>query len=406
MAKKKQPGSPIRNSFSRRDFLWTSGAAGAAVLLPSCSKKSNPSESDGNILTDADVALKKLSDYNYSKLKSSVESMLDQTGGVSSLVKSGDKVAIKINLTGGGTWVERQLGCPAEESIWTHSSVIRAVGEALIDAGAGQISIVESGGDEIMYNPRFGYMAVTSSLGAAYIDLNKSDPYSGYEKIPVATRYNFLEFKVNPILSEVDLYVSIAKMKCHYTAGITLSMKNNVGMVPGNLYSGGDGGGTRWGLHGVNGELTQAGWHLPRSIVDLNSARPIDLAVIDGISTMDKGEGSWVPNFRAPLYANALLIGRDPVKTDAVGMQVMGFDPLTPHYEAPFVISENWLLKAREKGMGDPNPENIRVSGNSPDDFPMKFHPCDPNPEVTGKASAKHWIPYRGQHPADRYRVS
>ena len=402
----KNPVKDTPNHLSRREFIQKAGAAGAAMLISSCDKKSPTENGSASDNGTGNVALSKLTDYNYSKLKSTVETMLDRIGGIADLVKSGDKVALKINLTGDGTWVEQQLGCPAEESIWTHSSVIRAIGEALKDAGASTVYIVEGGGDGLVKDTNFGYKSVIAGLGAQYYSLNTPAPYSDFVSLPVSNQFNYSEFKVNPILKDVDAYISVAKMKCHYTAGITLSMKNNIGMVPGYLYSGSSGGGTRWALHGPGGNLSLASYFLPRTIVDLNQARPIDLAVIDGISTMDKGEGSWVPHFVAPHHAQALVIGKDPVTTDSVGMQVMGFDPLTPHYQDPFVVSENWLLRAREKGLGNPDPSKITISGNQPDEFPFKFHACDKNPEVMGKASMHRMMPYCGMHPADKHRVS
>lgn len=392
------------NRFTRREFFRKAGAAGAAFLMAGCGKKSSPTDSENNN-GYADVSLQKVPTYEYSSLKNTVETMLDQIGGITDIVKSGDKVAIKINLTGGDAWVESQLGCPAEESIWTHSAVIRAIGEALKDAGAAALFIVEGGGEGLVVSSRFGYQAVISSLGAQYINLNTSAPYSDYATLTVPDHFNYSDFKVNRILQEVDAYISIAKMKCHYTAGITLSMKNNIGMVPGYLYSGSTGGGTRWALHGPNGNLSMASYFLPRTIVDLNQARPIDLAVIDGISTMDKGEGSWVPHFVAPYQARALLIGKNSVKTDAIGMEVMGFDPLTPNYRSPFVVSENWLLRAKEKDLGNPNPSKISIAGHTLDEFTLQFHACDKNPEVMSKLSVDRMIPYCGLHPDDQYRL-
>lgn len=93
-----------------------------------------------------------------------------------------------------------------------------------------------------MNSTRYGYKSVLSRLEAEFRDLNNPAPYPDFEVLTVTDPYNFNQFRVNAILKEADVYVSIAKMKCHYTAGITLSMKNNVGMVPGYLYSGAGGG--------------------------------------------------------------------------------------------------------------------------------------------------------------------
>jgi hypothetical protein len=72
-----------------------------------------------------------------------------------------------------------------------------------------------------------------------------------------------------------------------------------------------------------------------RICVDLIAARPVDLAIIDGIESSVGGEGPWVKGFR---YANpqVLLVGRNPVCTDAVATAVMGYNPRASRGELPF----------------------------------------------------------------------
>ena len=390
-----------QSAISRRGFLSAVGAVTAGAAMSSCKKKSTePDLNPTNPNETGDVALARVADYDYDTLKSKLETLFTQIGGLEDVISSGDKVAIKINLTGGNSQtytMQRDYNCSAEESIWTHSSVLRAVGELLIDAGAGELYFVEGNGPEIINNGSLGYQLVKLGLGATYINLNDPDPYSGFTTLQTNGGFNFQEFTVNPILAEADVYVTIPKMKCHYTAGITLSMKNNVGMVPGNVYSGAGGGSTRWGLHGPDGDLSSAGWHLPKTIVDLNMARPVDLAIIDGIMTMDRGEGPWVPGAIAPVTTKALVVGKNAVQTDAIAMQVMGFDPLADHYADPFVVSDNWLLRAQEKGLGDPNPDNIVVAGNLPSDFTYQFRPCEENPASLAAAGVHRLAPYCGQ---------
>lgn len=393
--------TPSGSRISRRGFMGAVGAAAAGAVLSSCKKKS-PSEPEApvNPNTTGDVALAKLNDYSYDTLKSKLETLFTQAGGLEDVISSGDKVAIKINLTGGNSQagtMQWRYGCSAEDSIWTHSAVMKAVCELIIDAGAGELYIVEGQSQETFNNVNLGYRLATLGLSEVckgYINLNNAAPYSDYTTLPVNGGYNFEGFTVNPILAEADVYVTIAKMKCHATAGITLSMKNNVGMVPDTAYGTT---GYRVHLHGTRGDLSEASWHLPRTIVDLNLARPVDLAIIEGINTMDKGEGPWIDNVIAPVNAKALIVSKDAVKADAVGMQVMGFDPLTEHYADPFVASENWLLKAQEKGLGDPDPANIIVAGNLPSDFSYQFHPCEENAAAKIAAGIHPLAPYGGQ---------
>ena len=65
---------------------------------------------------------------------------------------------------------------------------------------------------------------------------------------------------------------------------------------------------------------------MPRVVVDLNRVRPIHLALIDGIKTVEAGEGPWIKTM-APVAPGVLVAGKNPVATDAVAAAVMGFDP-------------------------------------------------------------------------------
>src|SRR5438045_5928200 len=102
--------------------------------------------------------------------------------------------------------------------------------------------------------------------------------------------------------------VSLAKLKQHITAGVTLSMKNLFGLTPNSLY--GDQAGNedatagRGPLHNPTGTAQLPGlkpditstdptWRVPRIIADICAARPIHLSIIDGITSMSGGEGPW-----------------------------------------------------------------------------------------------------------------
>ena len=70
-------------------------------------------------------------------------------------------------------------------------------------------------------------------MNAQLIDLNFPDPSSEFVVAPVGENsFIYKEFSFNPILNEVDAFFSISKMKCHYSAGVTHTMKNLIGLVP------------------------------------------------------------------------------------------------------------------------------------------------------------------------------
>ncbi|GAB4538802.1 MAG: hypothetical protein Kow0063_26990 [Anaerolineae bacterium] len=297
--------------------------------------------------------------------------MLDGLGGLGDVVRPGDRVAIKPNLTG-GTGVTPLPGVPPVESFVTHPEVVRALSEALRDAGAGQLYIVEGLYDQGTY-AAWGYQEVADALGATLIDLNVPHPYPDFIAAPVGEGwFVYPDYVINPILAEVDVFVTVAKMKCHWSSGLTLSMKNLIGLIPVSHYRCGPDHVYRSDLHGCDGEFKT---RLPGVIVDLNRVRPSHLALIDGVKTVEAGEGPWIETM-APVSPGVLLAGKNPVATDAVSAAVMGFDPTITYPSVPFLRSDNHLALANALGLGPYRLEEIEVVGAAIDDVRYEFRPA------------------------------
>jgi uncharacterized protein (DUF362 family) len=108
---------------------------------------------------------------------------------------------------------------------------------------------------------------------------------------------------------EVDVVVSMPKIKTHHWVGVSLSMKNMFGIVPGMKYG--------W----PKNLLHWRGIH--ESIVDICSTVPISLVIADGILAMD-GNGPLHGDTRK---LGVLVLGDDPVATDATIVRLMGLSP-------------------------------------------------------------------------------
>jgi uncharacterized protein (DUF362 family) len=118
------------------------------------------------------------------------------------------------------------------------------------------------------------------------------------------------------------------------------------------------------------------GARLPRVIVDLNRARPIHLAVVDGVMTGEAGEVPRESNSFAAVQPGVLAAGKNAVATDAVATALMGFDPEADYPTAPFVRGENHLNLARAAGLGTNRLRDIRVVGPSISDLRYPFRPA------------------------------
>jgi uncharacterized protein (DUF362 family) len=317
------------------------------------------------------VAIAETASYDRQLVRQQVETMLDSLGGLGDVISPGDRVAIKPNLTG-GIGVTPLPGVSAIESYITHPEVVRALGELLRDAGAGQLYIVEAVYEWASYSS-WGYQDIAAALGATLVDLNAPQPYTEFVSEPVGEGwFVYPAYTINPILHEVDVFVSVAKMKCHWSCGITLSLKNLIGLVPVSYYRCDPDHGYRSDLHGCNGDFKT---RLPGVIVDLARMRPIHLALIDGIKTVEAGEGPWIDTI-APVEPGLLIAGKNPVATDAVTTAVMGFDPTLTYPDTPFRRSHNHLIMACVAGLGPHWLEEIEVVGAAIDDVRYEFKPC------------------------------
>jgi uncharacterized protein (DUF362 family) len=314
------------------------------------------------------VAIAQAAAYDRSLVQQKVQELVDGLGGLSDVVRPGDKVALKINLTS-GNYFQPPPGVTAPESYVTHPEIVLALGKLILDAGASQIFFVEGLFDTTSY-AAWGYDEVARVLNAQLIDLNFSDPSTEFVVTPVGENsYIYKEFSFNPILNEVEAFFSISKMKCHYSAGVTHTMKNLIGLVPVSLYRTSPDHWWRSALHGDDYGPTR----LPRVIVDLNRARPVHFSLVDGIKASEGGEvprGSF-----APVQPGVLVAGKNAVATDAVTTAIMGFDPTAEYPNSPFLHGENHLNLAAGLGLGSNRLDEISVIGPSIEDVRYEFAP-------------------------------
>ena len=200
-------------------------------------------------------------------------------------------------------------------------------------------------------------------------------------------------YLLNHSYVDCDVYVSLAKLKNHATAGVTLSMKNNFGITPTALYAQHER--TKRASRPASMSFMRArsvrptacrrswtptaprrpSYRVPRVTADMVGIRPIDLAIIDGVETVSGGEGPWL-ELKAQ-QPGLFLMGRNPVCTDAVATTVMGYDPMAKSATGPFP-GDNHLALAADLGLGTINPKEIEVVGLSVEDarYPFRWEPA------------------------------
>ncbi len=225
--------------------------------------------------------------------------------GVSPEEIKGKRILLKPNL------VETSI---RNLHINTHPLVVRGAAEAFLKWGASQVLVAEGPGhcrDTIRVVEESGLSEVLSEDRIPFIDLNYQDGYD----LPNAGRFSRLTSLTFPVtLRQVDIIVSLAKLKTHHWASITLSMKNLFGVMPGSYYG--------W----PKNLLHYSG--IESAILDITATLRPHLAIVDGIVGME-GDG---PIMGDPKPVGVLVMGRNFPAVDATCARIMQIDPYRVKY--------------------------------------------------------------------------
>ena len=269
---------PEDAQYNRRDFLKTIGVAWLSLacgsgLLARCGPKPQRAE----------TFIGKAPNYSFDLL--SIIRAGFQELNVNEAEIKGKRILLKPNL------IEPPRGAI---HVLTHPAVVRAAAEVFLSLGAAQVIVAEGPGhcrDTYMILEESGFDDIFKDKRITFVDLNCDDWWTA----PNAGRATKLKSFVLPVtLKQVDWIVSMPKLKTHHWAGVTLSMKNLFGTLPGIFY-----GWPKNVLHvaGIN-----------ESIIDINSTLHPHFAIVDGIVGME-GDG---PIMGTPKKAGSHCHGEKP----------------------------------------------------------------------------------------------
>ncbi|HMC11053.1 MAG TPA: DUF362 domain-containing protein [Pirellulaceae bacterium] len=206
---------------------------------------------------------------------------------------------------------------PIRESphMTTHPAVVLAAAEvfrgwgAIVNVGEGpghlrdtDLALVESGVGEALDSARL-----------PFADLN----YQEVAWTPNGGKKSKLQgFFFPQAVAEADLIVSLPKVKTHHWVGVTASMKNLYGTIPGCKYG--------W----PKNVLHYSG--IPETVFDINASLPRTIAIVDGIDCME-GDG---PIMGTAKRMGLVLVGTCPAAVDATVCRLMDIDPWAVPYLA------------------------------------------------------------------------
>lgn len=171
-----------------------------------------------------------------------------------------------------------------------HGAVV-TVGEAPGHVRDTEVALVESGvGDAL------------EQAGLPFTDLNYDDvgwrPNRG-------RRCKLKGFQFPRTVLDADVVVSLPKMKTHHWIGVTASMKNLYGVIPGCVYG--------WPKNVLHYQ------GIPETVYDINASLPSLITVVDGILCME-GDG---PIMGTPKPMGLLVMGGNLPAVDATVCRLM-----------------------------------------------------------------------------------
>jgi uncharacterized protein (DUF362 family) len=330
------------------------------------------------------VSIVKCQDYRHKNVEQAVEESIKNIGGLEDIIKKGDNVLLKINLT--------DIKKP-NKAVTTHPTIVKAVGKKIKDLGA-HVLLGESSGcyQWKLWNSirkkirgRF-YKMDFETVSKFYAEMRKLDnPYdiihlklngkplftledleiesisneiffpTGMRKVAQEIGAECISFDaeawikasfprgkflkkilVSKSLLEADVVVSLPKLKTHDLMWYTGAIKNFLGVVPG---------GQKSRYH----EVADATGSMGEMLVDIFEFVKPKLAVTDGIFGME-GDG---PLEGKPRKIGVILASKDLVAIDAVACAIINMDPM----------DVDTTRIAAQRGLGIGNIKKIKVVG-------------------------------------------
>lgn len=246
------------------------------------------------------VSLRSCNSYKYEEVKSQVEKLINDLGGLEKYIKRDSKVFIKLNLV---------IKKKPDEVATTHPMVLKVIAEKLLELGCKVIVGDSPGGPYTKSSLKGVYKTcgieeVCEELG---IDLNYDTSEIKVEN-PNGKILKYMTV-IKPIV-DADYVINICKLKTHAMATFTGGVKNLFGVIPGV---------SKAEYHFKMPEVTD----FTQALVDICSYVSPSLTIMDGVIGME-GEG---PTAGIPRKIGVLLGSKNPYAIDVVACNIINLDP-------------------------------------------------------------------------------
>ncbi len=278
-----------RRTFIEQVAAWSAGACLATPLFDVRSVLA----AEGGSVGKSTLAVAKGKDY-----AALVEQVLRPLGGMAAFVHSGDRVVVKPNIAWDRT---------AEQANNTNPEVVKGVVRQCLEAGAKRVVVLDHGvGEPRRCYARSGIQGAVESIDDSRVRCvfpNKR------RLVPVqiddGKSLKKLDFFRDVLATDCDCYINVPVAKHHSSTGLTLGLKNTMGVIDNR------------------GEIHK---DIHQRIADLNLVIRPRLTVIDATRILVRnGPGGGTPEDLKVL--DTLVASADVVAADAYATTLFGMKP-------------------------------------------------------------------------------
>lgn len=218
-------------------------------------------------------------------------------GGMKAFVKAGQTVVVKPNIG----WDRKP-----EMAANTNPDLVAAIVTHCLKAGAKEVLVLDHSCDSwVKAYATSGIEAAAKGAGAKIVS---ADAESQYKTVSVPKGKRLTSAKVHQAVVDADVFINVPVLKHHDGAGVSLCMKNLMGIV--------------W---------DRGFWHsnnLQQCIADFATWRKPDLNIVDGYRVLQKNGPKGV-TVKDVVLRKTILISTDMVAADAAAAKIFGKEPLS-----------------------------------------------------------------------------
>jgi len=297
---------------TRREFLEISATVAFSLVLP---ESLWATQKEKTVIAGPLIGV---AHGNKSKL---VKAAIDAVGGIDKFIRQGDRVLIKPNIS---------FAANVECGVTTSPEIVKQVVRLCLDAGASKIIII----DYPLANPEL--CVEKTRIKEAIIDKTKVGllvlgKERQFVEIKVPQGRELKNVKIAKEIQMADKLINLPNAKSHSTTGVSLGLKNLMGLVWNRGY-----------FHRVN---------IHQAIAELATVIKPNLTIVDTTRVLISG-GPGGPGKTIEL--NKVIAGTDVVAIDSY---VVG---ITPWYNKSFKGSNvKYIVAASELGLGEIDTQKV-----------------------------------------------